>query len=395
MKLLERTDLVRSGTLSVQYSHETGHGLGPTIEFYTLVCREAQRAKLGMWRDSAAGDDDKSDPDRFINSPQGLFPVALAPSSSSSQREAVRRFFLFLGRFIGKALQDRRLVDLPLSVTFCKALIGDPLSVADLSLVEPMWARSLTSLAAFVEERAALQHRLDAVTKDSEDTDPEVEEAKAALETLRGKVEDMCLTFTLPGSFELRKGGEDCEVTLDSLDEYIELVLQTALVSSIQLQVDSFLQGFAEYAPTSSLRLFRAEELAMLLSSESDDSTERNWDPAVVERSIVCKHGYDTLSPQVSWLLKGISELSKDDKRLFMRFITGSPRLPLGGFKALTPQLTIVKSVPPTGYVADEMLPTCSTCQVYLKLPAYSTEEILLEKLILAIRDGQEYFALD
>ncbi len=34
----------------VQFSHETGHGLGPTVEFYTLVCREVQRASLNLWR---------------------------------------------------------------------------------------------------------------------------------------------------------------------------------------------------------------------------------------------------------------------------------------------------------------------------------------------------------
>ena len=43
----------------------------------------------------------------------------------------------------------------------------------------------------------------------------------------------------------------------------------------------------------------------------------------------------------------------------------------------------------------DELLPTCSTCQVYLKLPAYSSIDILRDKLLTAIREGQEYFALD
>ena len=34
-------------------SHETGHGLGPTVEFYTLVCRELQRRALCIWRDDS------------------------------------------------------------------------------------------------------------------------------------------------------------------------------------------------------------------------------------------------------------------------------------------------------------------------------------------------------
>lgn len=36
--------------LEVQYQDEVGIGLGPTLEFYTLVSRELQQADLHMWR---------------------------------------------------------------------------------------------------------------------------------------------------------------------------------------------------------------------------------------------------------------------------------------------------------------------------------------------------------
>ena len=52
---------------------------------------------------------------------------------------------------------------------------------------------------------------------------------------------------------------------------------------------------------------------------------------------------------QVQNLLVVMSEMSKDDKRLFLRFISGSPRLPLGGFAGLSPRLTIVKAVATLG----------------------------------------------
>lgn len=87
-------------------------------------------------------------------------------------------------------------------------------------------------------------------------------------------------------------------------------------------------------------------------------------------------------------------------------FVCGTPRLPIGGFAALRPLLTVVrKEVPSTGgrgekreggaLAADLYLPSCSTCQVYLKLPAYSSEEVLREKLKQAMTLGQEHFALD
>ena len=36
--------------LEIQYEDEVGTGLGPTLEFYTLVSREIQQANLQMWR---------------------------------------------------------------------------------------------------------------------------------------------------------------------------------------------------------------------------------------------------------------------------------------------------------------------------------------------------------
>lgn len=45
--------------------------------------------------------------------------------------------------------------------------------------------------------------------------------------------------------------------------------------------------------------------------------------------------------------------------------------------------------------VPDAALPTCSTCQVYLKLPPYTTREVLVAKLAYAIREGRGHFAFD
>ena len=36
--------------LEIQYENEVGTGLGPTMEFYTLVSKELQRADLNLWK---------------------------------------------------------------------------------------------------------------------------------------------------------------------------------------------------------------------------------------------------------------------------------------------------------------------------------------------------------
>ncbi|CAN0439462.1 unnamed protein product, partial [Ectocarpus sp. 8 AP-2014] len=100
---------------------------------------------------------------------------------------------------------------------------------------------------------------------------------------------------------------------------------------------------------------------------------------------------------QVKWLARVMSDLDTEGRRQFLRFVTGTPRLPIGGFGALRPRLTVVKKevdVLPGG-TPDSHLPSCSTCQVYLKLPAYTSRAALEAKLKHAITEGQDHFALD
>ena len=79
--------------------------------------------------------------------------------------------------------------------------------------------------------------------------------------------------------------------------------------------------------------------------------------------------------------------------------MTGSPRLPNGGFAGMDPKFTVVLKKPEipktlkqglsleivnSNKYIDEILPSVMTCQNYIKLPSYSTYEILKEKVIQA-----------
>ena len=67
-------------------------------------------------------------------------------------------------------------------------------------------------------------------------------------------------------------------------------------------------------------------------------------------------HGYHAKSAQYQYFLRFITELDKDEKRKFLKFVTGSPRLPNGGFGALDPKLTVVLKKP--------MMPSSATSKL-------------------------------
>ena len=98
-------------------------------------------------------------------------------------------------------------------------------------------------------------------------------------------------------------------------------------------------------------------------------------------------------------------------RRDYLQFITGSPKLPIGGeycrfeysfrsdapfsgFKGLNPPLTVVRKPHEAPLRADDYLPSVMTCVNYLKLPEYSSKRVMEDKLRIAMKEGVGSFHL-
>jgi E3 ubiquitin-protein ligase TRIP12 len=117
-------------------------------------------------------------------------------------------------------------------------------------------------------------------------------------------------------------------------------------------------------------------------------------------------------SKSVRNLLRTMSELTPVERREFLQFTTGSPKLPIGGtkpmyalpratganpdtgFKKLTPMFTVVCKPSEAPYTSDDYLPSVMTCVNYLKLPDYTDHETLKRRLFTAFKEGQGAFHL-
>lgn len=204
-------------------------------------------------------------------------------------------------------------------------------------------------------------------------------------------VEDLALDFVLPGypNIELKKGGKDISVTLDNFEEYIQLVVKWSLVYGVQHQFEALREGFESIFSLPSLSLFFVEEMDQLFCG----SQQEYWNVKYLTEVCQTDHGYTHDSHAVKCLFSILSSYSQDDQRLFLQFVTGSPRLPVGGLRSLNPPLTIVRKTDSKDY-ADDFLPSVMTCVNYLKLPDYSSMEVMRCKLAIAIREGQLSFLL-
>lgn len=453
--------------LEVEFFGEAGSGLGPTLEFYTLLSHDLRRRSLGLWREGGdgtthntstghrpseedvtmeteeAGDADRQQRrrhikekkgkkgsalthhgtvttkegtldgtlDGLVEAPQGLFPCPLRPwgplsapsrvrKDAGSASKSIAKHFKLIGKATAKALQDGRLLDLPLSPVFYRLVLGRPVDLYDIKLIDRDLGRSLERLHA-AQQAAVLSG-----------SSPNIDGCS---------IEDLSLTFVLPGypEYELCPGGQDVPVTRSALQQYIDAVVDATIGSGVAAQVEAYRAGFSSIFSLSSLDIFYEDEIEAMLCGIGE-----SWTVQDLSSIIKFDHGYHADSAPVIALLETLVELDAEDQRRFLRFVTGTPRLPPGGLAALQPRLTVVRklsagmmagiepgsSLPPSSsippphgvsgagtmnlHAVDGDLPSVMTCANYLKLPPYSSKKVLKERLLYAIREGQGSFDL-
>lgn len=123
-------------------------------------------------------------------------------------------------------------------------------------------------------------------------------------------------------------------------------------------------------------------------------NAEEDWSFDSLTSAINANHGYTKESNAIESLVNILVNFSVEQKRTFLQFLTGAPKLPIGGFKSLRPELTVVRKCPEDGLSDDDYLPSVMTCANYLKLPSYSSEKVMKERLLTAINEGAGAFLL-
>lgn len=373
-----------------------------------------------------------SDGGPAVIAPHGLFPRPLAPSATSddtyddtndSRLRALSStsagllpppdpvaWFTFLGRFVAQAVLDERLLNLPFSRPFLRAIRGEPLAPSDAVTVD-------TALGFVTEFDPAIGASLRFLYTLAERGDAAVADT-ATRAALSAEVDAMCLSFTLVGdsSMELVPGGAEQDVTLATLREYVRLNLVYLLETTVARQVAAFQRGFEQICGSRPhekhfLRVFDVTELEQMLGDGGEtDGSMWDRDGHELREHTVCDHGYTAESRAIADLIAVLCDLPLAEQRLFVRFVTGANRLPVGGLAKLEPKLTVVRKLAETSesgddassgrggssgfFGVDAVLPSASTCTNYLKLPEYSTRDVLKTRLLFCIREGQGSFHL-
>ena len=157
------------------------------------------------------------------------------------------------------------------------------------------------------------------------------------------KISDIDFYFTLPGTnINLKQNGSEIQVNSYNFEEYINLVVEMVCRKGIEEYVLSFKCGFNQVFDINCLKCFQSSEIEEIFCGSSKDQ----WDYSTLMQNIIPNHGYDKNSNIFKNMINILTEMTTEERKKFLLFVTGCPRLPLGGFKNLYPKLTIVKKNP-------------------------------------------------
>ncbi|OHT05278.1 hypothetical protein TRFO_27040 [Tritrichomonas foetus] len=266
----------------------------------------------------------------------GLFPFCNADPE----------LFYVFGILCAKAINMNTVLPIPLSVEFFKFIRGDRLTMADI--------------------------------------DQDYDNALKNHEGLYG------LTFLLPGTtIELKQNGGNIEVDESNVNEFVKLVNEFTFGSELELIRTRFIEGFSTVFHHNAWNLLDAREWRRLIAGEDVSITMKD-----LKDYVEISHGYHKDSPQISMLFEVLTEFDNSQKSLFVKFITGSERLPIGGLASLQPQLAVAKRIDDSVDNPDDSLPSVMTCTNYFKLPPCSSKKMMKEKILKAITEGQGAFLL-
>jgi E3 ubiquitin-protein ligase HUWE1 len=320
-------DEMKFGKLNIRFHGEEGVDAGGvTREWFQVLARQMFDANYAL----------------FI--PVSSDRTTFHPNKLSGINDEHLMFFKFIGRIIGKALYEGRVLDCYFSRAVYKRILGKSVSVKDMESFDPDYYKSLCWM---------LENDItDIITETFSVEDDE---------------------FGVTNVVDLIPNGRDVPVTEENKHEYVRLVVEHKLLSSVKEQMEHFLKGkssiffsfastrltvkpgFHDIIPAELISIFNEQELELLISGLPDIDID-DW------KSNTEYHNYNPSSPQIQWFWRAVRSFDKEERAKLLQFVTGTSKVPLNGFKELEGMNGVNRFNIHRDYGNKDRLPSSHTC---------------------------------
>lgn len=267
--------------------------------------------------------------------------------------------FELIGVLLGIAIYNSIIIDLPMPLLVYKRLKGLNGSLEDLAQLEPTLAAGLKTLLDYEGDVQAAFGFVFQVSYE-----------------LFGEVVTVNLRESTSDKMTCEAEAEP--VTNENREEYVNAYVSWCLVKSVEQQFEAFARGFRKVCGGAALNLFEPVELELLVCG----SPQLNF--VELEKGTRYEDGFAESHAVVRYFWAELHSLDDSEKRLFLKFVSGSDRAPIEGLGGM-------------GFVIskngrdDHRLPSAHTCFNHLLLPEYSCQEVLGKKLRMAIHQSEGF----
>ncbi|KAI5616864.1 putative E3 ubiquitin-protein ligase HERC4 [Silurus asotus] len=179
---------------------------------------------------------------------------------------------------------------------------------------------------------------------------------------------------------ELEPNGKEKSVTSKNKKKYVEAYLDYTLNKSVEQVFNEFKRGFYKVCDEGVVNFFQPEELrGVMVGTE-----EYDWD--TFKQNTAYAGQYHERHPVIIAFWEVFEELTQEQKKAFLLFLTGCDRVPILGMNQV--RMTMLDR---PNFTQDH-LPESLTCHSYLRLPPYENKQRLQTKLIEALNHNRGFW---
>ena len=242
-------DQIKYGKLSVRFYDEEGVDAGGvTREWFQILARQM------------------FDPNNALFQPCAADRLTYQPNKNSWVNPEHLSFFKFVGRVIGKAIYDGRLLDAYFAKSLYRQLLGKQVDYRDVEWVDPEYYNSLCWILENDPTPLELTFSVEAD-----------EVCSWFLSTTFCLFNFLALQFGRNRIFPLKPDGEGIPVTQENKREFVQLSANFRLYSSISDQIENLVAGFHEIIPKDLITIVRSRVFQALESTHyGSSSTNKN-----------------------------------------------------------------------------------------------------------------------
>ncbi|XP_031427169.2 probable E3 ubiquitin-protein ligase HERC3, partial [Clupea harengus] len=267
----------------------------------------------------------------------------------SKPKHETKTYFLF-GILCGLALNNNNIVHLPFPQAMFKKLLGVKVTLEDLT-----------------EFSSVLGESLRYILYDYTDDD----------------IENLDMTYSITWDdteTELDPKEMGKPVTSKNKKEFVQAYVNYALNKSVERVFEEFKRGFFKVCARDVVEMFHPEELRGMMVGRED----YDWDK--LKQNTVYESGYHGNHPVIKIFWEVFDELSHDQKKAFLLFLTGCGRVPILGMDQIRMTIRAWHES------SQDHFPQSLTCHAILDLPMYQSKERLQTLLTEALNHNRGFW---